>query len=316
MPDDAARPATMADMPVQRPVAPASPAAARARYFNSGNAFNVRLSPVPDMAFTEEPAQALAPDAPTGFVACDIADRLDCPFPATTPLVLARYARIRPGERLTSAFNCTAAIWYAISGAGESAAGGDSVSWRAGDVFLLPGGPVWEHRAGAEGAVLWVVTNEPQLAFEGARAPVPGRAPVLPVHYPAAEIERQIERIYRVSMGDETAGLALIFSSEAQEKARNITPTLTLAMNTLPPGSFQRPHLHNSVAVTLVVRGEGCYSVVDGRRKDWTPWATTITPPVSVHSHHNDGPSQARFLIVQDGGFYYHARTMGFEFRD
>jgi gentisate 1,2-dioxygenase len=56
--------------------------------------------------------------------------------------------------------------------------------------------------------------------------------------------------------------------------------------------------------------------MIDGERKDWAPWATTITPPVSAHSHHNDGDRLAKFLIVQDGGLYYHARTMGFEFTD
>jgi len=56
--------------------------------------------------------------------------------------------------------------------------------------------------------------------------------------------------------------------------------------------------------------------VIDGKRKDWAPWATTITPPVSVHSHHNGGNQQALFLIVQDGGIYYHTRAMGFEFAE
>ena len=41
-----------------------------------------------------------------------------------------------------------------------------------------------------------------------------------------------------------------------------------------------------------------------------------ITPPGEVHSHHNDGDRLARFLIVQDGGWHYHARTMGFEFAE
>jgi len=68
--------------------------------------------------------------------------------------------------------------------------------------------------------------------------------------------------------------------------------------------------------VSLVVKGKNCYSTVDGKRKDWSPFATTITPPVSVHSHTNAGDERCFFLIVQDGGFYYHARAMGFEFVD
>jgi hypothetical protein len=35
-----------------------------------------------------------------------------------------------------------------------------------------------------------------------------------------------------------------------------------------------------------------------------------------VHSHHNDGSEQARFLIIQDGGIFYHVRAMGFAFAE
>ena len=87
-------------------------------------------------------------------------------------------------------------------------------------------------------------------------------------------------------------------------------------MNTLPPGVSQRAHKHNSVAVSLVIEGEGCHSMVDGRRKDWAAWATTVTPATAVHSHHNEGARRATFLIVQDGGIYYHTRALGFAFAD
>ena len=106
----------------------------------------------------------------------------------------------------------------------------------------------------------------------------------------------------------------MVFSSESQAHRRNALPTLTLALNSLPAGEAQRAHKHNSIAVSLVVQGDDCYSMVDGARKDWSPWATTVTPPGAVHSHHNEGGKQALFLIVQDGGLYYHARTVGFEF--
>src|SRR5512140_1089602 len=84
---------SIADMPVQLPDAPASEAAKRARFFNSGNAFNRVLAPVPDHAFVDEPARALDGAAATGFVACDLSGALGCPGPATTPLLLARYLR-------------------------------------------------------------------------------------------------------------------------------------------------------------------------------------------------------------------------------
>ena len=303
----------MADLPAQHPAAPNSPAEARARYFNSGNAFNIKLPPVPSRLFTDEPARALAEGAGTGFIPCDQSDALTCGFPATTPLMLARYAVVEAGGRFTADLRATGSIWYVIAGRGQVDCLGESLSVAPGDVFLLPGSPV-RITAGAEKLVLWVVSNEPQLALNGDLPPDEARRPVAVVHYPAAEIARQIDIIYDHAQNGETSGIALIFSSEPQAAARNILPSLTLSLNTLPPGEHQRAHRHNSAAITLVLQGEHCHSMVDGARCPWSPWATLVTPPGAPHSHHNDGSARALFLIVQDGGLHYHARTMGFSF--
>ena len=281
-----------------------------------GNGFNVRLPPVPDRIFTAEPAAALDPATPTGLISCDISAELACAFPATTPLVLAHYARIRTGESLATDFVASGVIAYVISGRGTTQCAGEAIGWHAGDLFILPGGEPATHTADDTDAVLWIVTNEPQLAFENLRAPASGQSPTQLVHYRGGEIARQIDLIYEIGRNEEIAGSALIFSAEQQEATCNILPTLTAAMNSLPGGVVQRPHRHNSVAVSLIIKGDRCFSLIDGKRKDWAPWATTITPPVSVHSHHNGGNEQALFLIIQDGGIYYHTRAMGFEFTD
>lgn len=307
-------PRTIADLPVQHASAPNSRAAARARYFNTGNAFNQTMPRVPDESFIVEPATALNPATPTGLIACDRSKDFGCTFPATTPLVLARYARIRAGESLETDFAASGVIVYVIAGSGSTSCGDETIAWQTGDTFILPGGVNEVHRAAATDAVLWIVTNEPQLAFENLRPPQPGQAPTDPVHFTADEIQRQIDLLYRVGRGDDIAGTALIFSSERQETSRNVLPTLTVAMNSLPPGQSQRSHRHNSVAVSLVIQGEGCHSTVDGRRKDWSQWATTVTPATAYHSHHNHGDKTAMFLIVQDGGIYNHTRALGFEF--
>lgn len=312
----ARRPRALADLPAQRAAAPESDAQARARYFNSGNAFDLKLPPVPDTVFLDEPARALDPSAPTGLVACDVSDQLQCPGPATSPLILARYARICAGETLNARFAASGVLHYVMQGSGTTRAGSESIAWRAGDVFITPGGSELRHTANACDAVLWLVTNEPHLAFECLGAPTADHAPTGVVHYPADEIERQIALIQEIGGTDDIAGAALVFSSDRQEASRNALPSLTLAMNTLAPGTMQRPHRHNSVAVTLVIQGDRCYSMIDGERKDWASWVTTVTPPTSVHSHHNEGDALALFLIVQDGGLYYHARAMGFEFVD
>ena len=174
---EAKRPTSIADLPAQKAARPASTAESRARYFNTGNAFNVILPPVPDMAFTDEPARALDPATPTGLIACDIADRLGCPFPATSPLVLARYARIRAGERLDTRFAASGVIAYVIQGSGGLDCGGETIGWGPGDVVVMPGGVGQAWQADDADAVLWLVTNEPQVAFENLQPPADGAAP-------------------------------------------------------------------------------------------------------------------------------------------
>lgn len=310
------RPQTMADLPAQHPSGPGTKAEERARFFNSGNAFNIKLPEVPNGVFSQEPKRALDAATPTGFINCDVSTEMQCAFPATSPFLLARYARINAGEQLSETPKASGVVHYVIEGRGTTEMAGECIAWQPGDVFVAPGGVELTHATGDVAAVLWVCGNEPQLSFENLEAPIAANAVTGLVHYKRDEIDRQIEHIYSFPRAADEAGLALVFSSDKQQAGRNVLPSLTLAMNTLEAGAVQRAHKHNSVAVSLVVQGDRCFSKIDGERKDWAPWATTITPPVSVHSHHNDGDQRAMFLIVQDGGLYYHARAMGFEFVD
>ncbi|PLZ02194.1 hypothetical protein CY652_12570 [Burkholderia sp. WAC0059] len=303
----------MGEMPPQKQRDAVTDAQRRAVYFNPATAFMRKLSRVPGSTFAEEADRALAADAPTSVIYCDISDTLEAKTPCTTPHLLARYIAIRAGERIATELVASGVVHYVIRGSGNVRQGDVSIDWQAGDVFILPGG---EHAAfeAREGAVLWAVGNEPMLAFEGWQPAPRDRAPIEAIHYPAREIQRQIDLMYSLEKEEGTAARAVIFSSDSQLDGRNILPTLSLAYNTLEPGTMQRAHRHNSVAVTLTIEGGGCYSIVDGERKDWLPWATTITPPCSGHSHHNDGAKRALFLIVQDGGVYTNARATGFEF--
>lgn len=309
-------PATARALDGDPPFQAATPAQRRARFFNSANAFNLKLPQVPRARFEAERDAALAAGA-TGLHPMDQSAVLGCGFPATTPLVLARYLSIAAGDRLETRFRASGEVHYVLRGSGETRCGDETISWTQGDVMLLPGGQTVGHSASADGAaVLWCVTNEPALAFEGLAPPAPDECLVDPVHYPAAEIERQMALLFELAPEQDQAGVALLFSGERTLASRNIMPSFTLAMNTLQPGAAQRAHRHNSAAITLCVEGPGCWSKIDGDRIDWSPFATMVTPPGEVHSHHNGGDRVARFLIVQDGGWHYHARTMGFEFAE
>jgi gentisate 1,2-dioxygenase len=292
-----------------------TPYTRRARYYSSADGFNIKRPRIPAHMFLAERDRALDPATPTGLIPLDLSGPLAIGFPATTPLILARYGRIRAGETLVTRLAASGEIHYVIAGEGETAGGGEALSWEAGDIFCLPGGNEVRHRAGARDVLLWIVTNEPELAFERAQPPLPGQAPVPVVHYPADEIRRQLELVHQLPPEKTMTGKAVTFGSTQLDGDRTCLPSLTLAMNSLGPGESQRPHRHNAVAVTLIVRGERCHSTVDGARVDWQQHAVVITPPGDMHSHHNEGGEMALFLIVQDGGLHYHTRTMGFSYK-
>jgi gentisate 1,2-dioxygenase len=301
------------------PAATPSPHAANARYLTSLDGFNIKHAAIPAHAFRAERDRALAPGTPTGLVPLDLSAMLGLDSPATTPFILSRYARIRAGESLETTFRASTELHHVMRGAGTTRFGPPGgpeeapIAWRAGDTFCLPGGGEVRHHA-TEDAVLWVTTNEPQLAFERLEPPRPGRAPIRPAVYPMAEVRRRLLDVYLDPRGAAMAGKSVNFGNVTMETSRTTTPSYTLAMNSLLPGEAQRGHRHNAVAVTLVVAGEGCYSLIDGRRVDWEPDTVMITPPTAFHSHHNEGTRLALFLIVQDGGVYYHCRTMGFSY--
>jgi gentisate 1,2-dioxygenase len=292
-----------------------SPYAANARYLTSLDGFNIKRPPIPAHAFRAERDRALDPAGPTGLEPLDLSATLGLPYPATTPLILSRYARIRAGDTLSTTFRASAEVYHVIRGAGTTTAGdAAAIAWTASDTFCLPGGAATRHRA-TEDAVLWVTTNEPQLQFEAFQPPAPGAASIRPAFYPMAEIRRHLLEVYLDPRGAAMPGKSVNLGNVELESSRTTTPSFTLALNSLLPGEAQRGHRHNAVAVTLVLAGERCYSLVDGERADWEPHTVMITPPAAFHSHHNDGSQLALFLIVQDGGVYYHCRTMGFSYK-
>jgi gentisate 1,2-dioxygenase len=293
-----------------------SEAAKRARYLSIFDGYNIKLPEIPPRTFCSERDRAMLGDGETACIPVDIAAELHGDSPMTTPMILARYIRIRAGESLTTTFRATGEIYYVICGSGETRSGKDRFAWGPGDVFCLPGGIESEHTAGSEPCVLWQTTNEPQLAIERTEPPPDERRILEPVHYPAAELSVQLERIRDLGSKNGVRSTVVQFSSHATEQFRTITPSFTLGLNSIAPGQPQPPHVHNAAAVMLVIQEEGCHTMVDGERIPWERYATMITPPGAVHSHHNELPEGGPIgviLIVQDGGFYYHCRTMGYQ---
>lgn len=304
----------MSELGEQRAAHPVTQAQNSARYFNSANAFNIKLPRVPAMSFDEVVKCAMSDNADTAWYACDQSAEIGCNFPATTPLVLARYARINQGDILSAAFNASGLICYVIKGKGRTETDvDDAIEWQQGDVFLLSGGKKYQFSASESDAVLWVVTDEPLFCFNHVDIAQQKASYFDTVHYLNSDIQQQLNMIQEAVADEGTSGRAVIFSSEQLADSRNLLSTLTLSLNSLPPHEEQAPHKHNSAAITLVIQGDQCYTNIDDQKCPWMPWTTLVTPATAKHAHYNEGKSLAQFLIVQDGGLYYHARTMGFE---
>jgi gentisate 1,2-dioxygenase len=287
----------------------------RARYFNSGNAFALKLSAVPSVQFSAERDAAFADTAPTGLIDMDLSAELHTNYPATTPFVLSRYVCVRAGESLPLQLRASGQLMVILKGTGSTSVLGETATWKTGDVLALPGAAETVHHAN-EDVVAWLVTDEPALNFQELQPSSPEQTSMSPVLYSAEALDAELTALYNHPDVETFPGYAVVLSHQSLEHMRNVHPTLTLALNSLPPNSSQRPHVHNSMALTLCLEGDGCYSMIDGERKDWQRHAVMLTPPCASHSHHNDGAENMRCMIVQDGGLYYQARAIGFEYSE
>lgn len=291
-----------------------TPFTRRARYFSDENGFMFRWSEVPVRQFLAERDRAFDSNTATGLIALDTSDGLGTKYPATTPVLLLRYVRIRAGEELRLTLNASGEIYYGLKGSGESRNGQDLIAWNEGDMFLFPGGGETVHRAGSSDCLLYLCTDEPLLAYDGLSAPKPGQAKVETTHWPVEEIERRLQVEFNRPITDNSTGQFVQFSSQALAPSNNTLPFISVGLNTLAPGGDQRSHRHNGVAVTLALQGDGVHSMIDDKRVDWSTGAVQITPPTRLHSHHNRGDKRMRALIFQDEALHYYTRTPGFSF--
>jgi gentisate 1,2-dioxygenase len=291
-----------------------TPYTERAIYHCAENGFAFNWPPVPVHQFLAERDQAFDAGTPTGDIVLDISDHLGTPYPATTPTLLLRYLKIRAGERLRTTFAASGEIYYVMHGKGQSRNGADTIPWGQGDVFCFPGGGETTHNASAGDCLLFVATNEPLLAFERLRSPLPGHAVVETTHWVAERIERRLQAVWQRPITENTTGASVQFTSMALQPSTNTIPSINTAINTLESGRDQRPHRHNGVAVTLAIQGEGIHSMIDGQRVDWSDGAAQITPATTLHSHHNRGNKRLRSLVVQVEGLHQYTRTPGFSF--
>lgn len=284
----------------------------RAIYHAPTKAFSRNIPAVPAHIFAAEREQAYADGQPTGYIVMNLQRELDTETEATTPFLLARYLVINPGETFANEVNCTAELYYVLEGNGRTASAGETFSWEKGDCFCLPGGSRNIHRAGEGKVILVMFTNEPELAYGGHKAPAADESRIAPTLFQGAVTSQHLSEVHGRNGPQLAAGKSVVFVTEAMKRMLVSSPTMLSAINTLEPGGDQRAHRHSSVALTLAIEGEGVYSMVGDRRIDWVDGAVIVTPPGSVHSHHNRGRRMMKSYVVQDTGLHSHLRTTNF----
>ena len=90
--------------------------------------------------FSDEPAKALAPETASGFIFCDASEALNCPAPATSPLLLARYLNMRTDAQFSHTYIASGVVHYAIASPGTLTVGEETIRWSQGDVVLAADG--------------------------------------------------------------------------------------------------------------------------------------------------------------------------------
>jgi gentisate 1,2-dioxygenase len=76
----------------------------------------------------------------------------------------------------------------------------------------------------------------------------------------------------------------------------NKTSGLTVAMNQIAPGKYQKKHRHGGEAYLYAIEGRG-HSVIDGQRIDWSEGDLVVIDHFAWHQHFNSDPELTARLV-------------------
>ena len=277
--------------------------------------------PVPGIPFAVFAAERHA-QGPSAVLPWDLSESLRCPWPATSPGLLANFIRLLPHEALHTSPRASSQIVYVLSGAGRSRIDQEELAWRAGDLFTLSAPGVAEHLA-SEPSVLYWVHDEPLLRYLGAS---PSEARFTPTLYRHERLLAEVARVRAQPGAQRRNRMGVILGNSDTAQTMTVTHSMWSLLNVLPAGAVQRPHRHNSVALDLCLSAPpGVYAMIskeiaaDGQlvdpvRADWGAGSAFVTPPGWWHSHHNESDAEAFVLPIQDAGFHTWMRTLDIRF--
>lgn len=261
-------------------------------------------------------------EGPSKLIPLNIQDLLNCPYPATSPALLANFVRILHGDTISTHANATSHLFYVIRGNGHTNIGKVRIPWNTGDFFVLPAGSIAEHIADTDTA-FYYVNDEPLLNYLGVKAAEPKFAPTL---FTAEMVAEALQRAVQAPKALERNRISVLLASKQCPQTHTISHVLWAMYGALLPNQVQPPHRHQSVAIDFAVDCQpGCYTligkeidekgqIINPTRADWLPGSVFITPPGYWHSHHNESGVQAHVIPLQDAGLHTYLRTLDIRF--
>jgi gentisate 1,2-dioxygenase len=295
-------------------------------YSKAANPIRPSLTPpVPHHAFLPE----LYATGPTSLIPLDLSGELRCEGPATSPTLCANFARILPHETLTPDMApdaATSVVFYVIRGSGETRLTGGNVAvlnWKEGDFVALPGGMTHVHKAGADGAALYLVHDAPLLRHLGV---VTNQSRFQPTIYASETTCALLKTVAENPEAVNRSRISLLLGNRRFPRLRTITHVIWAMYGIVKPGSVQKPHRHQSVALDFIVDcAPGCYTLIghdldaNGNirnpvRQDWTAGMVFVTPPGYWHAHFNESDKPSYVLPLQDAGLQTYLRSLDIRF--
>ena len=304
-----------------------APAARRAHteaaeFFEYSTAANpIRASLTPMIPFRFFPASLYA-DGPSRVVPLDLSADLKCEAPATGPDLCANFVRLLADDALSLDPNATSLVFYVIRGQGSAETGDATIHWHAGDFFTIPGSKPTQLVASSD-AALYYVNDAPLLAYLGVEV---AKARFAPTLYSAERADRELMLVANDPKAANRSRISVLLGNANFPLTRTVTHVLWAMYGLITPGTMQKPHRHQSIALDFIVDcDEGCYSLVgpeldetgaikDATRVDWESGCAFVTPPGYWHAHFNTSGREARLIPIQDAGLQTYLRTLDIRF--
>jgi gentisate 1,2-dioxygenase len=288
-------------------------------YTSSANPIGAKLiSRVPYRTF---PA-SLYDSGPTRIVPLDLSTELGCDYAATGPGLLAQFVRILAGESLAVDPNATSQVFYVLEGSGVVTQKDAAFRFGTGDFFALPGGS--EARLAADTtARLYAVHDGPLLDYLGVRF---GHARFSPTLYPAERAQAELEKVAQAPGAAQRNRVSILLGNTHFPQTRTVTHSMWAMFGVIAPGTVQKPHRHQSIALDFIPGCKpGVYTlvgteldaegnIVNPQRVDWTPGMAFVTPPGYWHAHFNESGAAAHVIPLQDAGLQTYLRSLDIRF--